>query len=167
VLVRSDLSARADLADLCALDWARLDVFDHADSKPLELAELGAIAPEHWTQERVALVPAHTFVCSEHAIDQVWLALDRGQTAPEPIAAAQTLFVWKRAFDVRHRAVDAAELALLQELVHGMSLTDLCARLAFGAGEQPDEVGAAVLVRLRQYIHDGLLVRPAGTAVVP
>lgn len=163
----SQLNTRADLADLCALDWARLDMFDCADSKPLELAELAAIAPGDWARERVALVPAHSFVCSEHAIEHVWLALERDQAVPEPNATAETLFVWKRAFDVRHRAIDAAEHALLQELARGMSLADLCARLALGASEHADQLGASILARLRQYIHDGLLVRSAGTAVAP
>ncbi len=58
-LARHALGAtRAWLAELAALEWARVDVFDRADAEVLAHAALSALAPEAFAALALAPVPA-------------------------------------------------------------------------------------------------------------
>jgi hypothetical protein len=155
------MDARADLADLCALDWARLCAFDAKDTVPITEQEIAALPPETWGDFGVALIPAHRLLRSQHAIESAWLALDRGETPPEPEAGSRTILVWKRAFDVRHRALEPAEDDCVVAALRGLSLAALCECFAQADAGPAENIGERVFTRLRQWVVDGLLVRDA------
>lgn len=151
--------ARADLADLCALDWARLSMFDARDVQPLDTVTIAALPPSDWERFRVRAIPAHTFVDSAHAIERVWLALDRGEPVPEAQSVPQTFLVWKLGFEVRHTTVVAPEREALAAAAGGLSLAALCERLAIGSSSE--HAAAPVFATLRRWLTDGVLCEEA------
>jgi hypothetical protein len=157
--VRDYESGRDDLADLCALDWARLSAFDATDVSALDPTTLAEIPPERWSELELRLIPGARTLQLSHAVEAAWLALDRGDAAPASEARAQSLLVWKWGFDVRHRVIAEWELGCASALRSGLSLQALCERFAEAAPPDPAGPAAFVFAQLRQWSVDGLLLR--------
>ncbi|HET9480803.1 MAG TPA: DNA-binding domain-containing protein [Candidatus Polarisedimenticolia bacterium] len=153
------------LADLAGLEWARADVFDETDARPLSRRSIAGLDPSRLETLRLGLIPACRLLSLEWSVAPVWLAIEQGEAVrdgtevnsaapaccahePEPPAAidppgraAARLRVWRRGFTVYHRSIPPDEAACLSALADGGGLTlpDLCeVLLAAGeAGEQP------------------------------
>jgi hypothetical protein len=97
-------------------------------------------------------------VRTEHDVERVWLAADRGSTIPACAPRASTIVVWRRGFVVRHRSVARDEARALHALVEGARLVELCAAFA-----EPDEriehVATRIFATLRQWLADGIVTR--------
>jgi len=158
-IARSAASQRwLELPDLCALDWARLTVFDDVNPKPYAEADI-AQAAEAFERLPVRLLAAHGLVDTRYAIENCWRALDRRERAPVPDRRSQTLLVWKRAFEVRHRALEAWEASLLRALRTELTLGEVCASIARHAAADSGQAQAKrVFETIRQWLFDGLLV---------
>jgi hypothetical protein len=110
----------APLADLARLEWARLDVFDDADSAPLTRQRLlaeGASAPETFA---LRLIPSARLL----RLDACVLAHWKGDAA-EP-GETTGVRVWRKGFGVHHRSMAADEEACLQSMAsEGATLAQL------------------------------------------
>jgi len=105
------------IADLAALEWARVDVFDEADAQPLTRSDLltqAAAAPDTFT---LALIPAaRRLIVSGSTLDR-WRALpEHAGAAPGPAGEAISVRVWRQEFDVFHRSIDPVEAQCLAAL---------------------------------------------------
>jgi len=60
------------LADLARLEWARSDIFDAADARPLGRADLAALHQDDSGDLRLALVPACRLLRLEHDAPRAW-----------------------------------------------------------------------------------------------
>lgn len=146
---------RADLADLARLEWARVEVFDEADATTLALSRVKALEAGELAALDIALVPAHRIVESPWAVDEPWLALERGSTLPPARAAERTLVVWRSDFVVFHRPLDEAERALLPLLRRGAEFADVCA--ALGEGRTLPDAAELAFELLSRWCDEGLL----------
>jgi hypothetical protein len=108
------------LADLARLEWARLDVFDDADSAPLTRQRLlaeGASAPETFA---LRLIPSARLL----RLDACVLAHWKGDAA-EP-GETTGVRVWRKGFGVHHRSTAADEEECLQSMAsEGATLAQL------------------------------------------
>jgi hypothetical protein len=152
---------RPDLADLCALEWARIEVFDAPEVGLLDAATLATLAEHDWPELKLALVPAQRLLTCDYAVTGLWQARVRGEAAPEPESSAGSLLVWRRGFAAYHRVVPADEARALQLLQAPARFADLCQ--SFSDGTDLESAVARTLQLLRQWLADELLAAPAST----
>ena len=82
--------------------------FDGPDAEPLTLDDLRALAPEAFVALPLPLVPSRLLLEVEHAVDDVWRAVEDGEAEgereegaereppPPPAHAPRTLLVWRQ-----------------------------------------------------------------------
>ena len=156
------------LADLAALEWARVDVFDEADAETLsqqELLEGGVSAPDAF---RIGLIPAARLEVVDRRVLPLWKHLDADEAAPsaDPLpdgdGASGFVLIWRRDGAILHRSLPADEAEWLRAVAAGgMSLAELGERLV---GAQPDDVPEQQIAErfaalLSRWAQEALLVR--------
>ena len=159
------------LADLAALEWARVDVFDEADALPLsqqELLEGGVSAPDAF---RIGLIPAARLQVVDTRVLPLWKRLDTDEAAPtvDPLpdgdGASGSVLVWRRDAAIIHRSLPADEAECLGAVAAGgVSLAQLGERLV---AVQPDDVSEQGVAErfaalLSLWAQDSVLVRLEG-----
>jgi len=150
-------SSRPYLSDLCALEWARICVFDEPNLPILEHRALAELDAKQWCTLRLRIVPAFRLLKTSFAIEDLWQAADRGSALPSVERKGQTLLVWRRDFTVLHRAAGEAEGMALQAIQKSGVFTDVALAFATATG---DVTNAAqdTATALRQWITDRLLL---------
>lgn len=132
-------------ADLAALEWVRIDVFDAADSMPLERADLHAVPADAFPDLKLSLVRAATIVELATNADDIWDAIENEQPPPAPRPMQRTVLAWRRDLTVVHRTLEADEAAALRLVASGRSFGDVCDVIA--RGDAPIERALELLVR--------------------
>jgi hypothetical protein len=166
---RTNVVVREELADLSALEWARIDAFDAAEAPILKEATLIATLPEAWGALSLRWVPACQLLSTRSGVAAFWAALDREEVLieselfpPRLEATSEWVFIWRRGFRVYHRVLDARESAALCLLSTGLSLAELCEACESAvspSGEPlPDSTPEWLLGRLAQWLVDEVLL---------
>jgi hypothetical protein len=138
-LRRFPAPARADLADLAAIEWARSEVFFEAAATSVGRDALAALRPESFPEARLAVIPALRVLVVEHDAASVWSRLEGGELPGEPIALRTGVVVWRSGFEVFHSRVELDEAGALEAAVAGEPLSRVCAEF----GRRGDPAGAA------------------------
>jgi|JI10StandDraft_1071094.scaffolds.fasta_scaffold395977_2 hypothetical protein len=142
-------------ADLAALEWALVDVFDAPDDRLLERQTLAALEAEDWATLRLSPIEAHRLLRLDWPVDRMrasWTA-DRPIPAIEP--APTWILVHRHRERVFYRPVPAHEAQAWSGLRAGEDFAGLCGRVAEQFG---DAEAAPVLVGLiERWIGEGLL----------
>lgn len=130
------------LGDLARLEWAVLNASDAEDAASLDPIELQALAPQSWSDLRLALHPSLTLleVCAN--VREIWLALRRSTPAPELAPVPERLAVWRAQPGPQVEPIDDSSLRLLRILAGSSNLGAACERLARDL--PPAEVPAVV-----------------------
>ncbi len=140
-------------AELAALEWARLDVFDDVDDEVLTREDLAASAAQGFRGLTLRGVRAHRLVHTQHAVAEAWRADTR-----EPARHAQTILVWRKSdLTVHHRVVEADECPLLAQLADGLGFEALAERL--GETRTPAQAAERALSLMLAWTGDELLAR--------
>lgn len=152
------------LGDLAALERARLEVFDAADSAPLDGDALGRIAPSEYAGLRLGLVRAHLVLALDDDAPRVWKAIEEGRDdwqggLGDPPERRRSWIVWRghERMVVHQRPLEERELALMPALASGLSFARICEVLGAGLDDQQAVVAAARW--LGRGVAAGLLVR--------
>jgi hypothetical protein len=151
------------LIELARLERARVELFDGPDAEPLTLEDLRAMAPEAFVRLPLPLVPSHCFLDVDHAVDDVWRAVEdredgEQETAPEaPAADARTLLVWRQDVTVYHRPLERLERTALLRAKEGARFGEICDRLA--ESMPVEEAGPAAFQLLARWVGDGIIAR--------
>lgn len=155
-----DLDAAA--VELARFEWTQGEVFDAADDHAVSLADMAVVPPQHWPRLRFMLAShLRWLTLSSHAPAQV-TAHAAGDNVPEMRAATPaTWLLWREAFAVHWRRLDADEADALRSVRTGQCFGDLCTQLAHAHGPEAPLRAAGLLKR---WIHDGLV---AALRVVP
>jgi hypothetical protein len=148
---------RPDLSDLARLEWARVEAFDASEMPLHSSGSLAVELEQRGVATRLRAVSSLAIVETGFAVDEVWLAVDRGEPPPGPRAERRWVVVWRRDWVVRHRALSLLEARALAATVAGADISELCSLFA-GSGEVPDAAQAA-FTALQQWAADGLLQR--------
>jgi hypothetical protein len=142
-LQRFRVPARADLAELAALEWARSEVFFEAPATPLARDALAALKPDAFLDARLGLVPPLRLLVLDHDVAALWRRLEDAEPAGAPIAAPTAVVVWREGFEVFHGRIELDEAAALGAARAGDPLERVCA--AFGRREDPATAAFAAL----------------------
>lgn len=149
------------LADLASMDWALRGAFDAADADVLQVADLSAVAPEHWPDMRFNLHPSVTLLDLSWRVEPIWHALseDAHAQTDEPETFEHTLLVWRQALECKWRSIGKAEALGLRALANGDSFAQLCEALEVSeATADPTNFVASLM---NQWLNDGLIARDA------
>lgn len=151
--IRGHSDMPAWLADLAALEWARVNAFDAPDDSPLDIAELAQIDPAEWPQMRMAPVRSLEVVTAEWPVHRLW-----AEEAPEVLERVPTsIRVWRRAdFHVRHAPMDQREAAAVSRLLKGSTFAEICQVFEDLDERQGAEQAGALLLR---WLEDGIIAR--------
>src|SRR5439155_10257710 len=143
------------LGDLARLEWARIEVFDAPDARPLGAAALRDVAADDWPALRFITIPALAVVQARWPVHELWAGADPAALAPAPTA----LRVWRAAdFVVFHAPMDARAAEALGRLMSGQPFAAACE--AFADLPPADAANEATAWLLR-WVEDGILARLA------
>jgi hypothetical protein len=122
---RRSFGTTGAFADIAALDWARLDLYDAADAEPLTMDRLRALPPEAFAGLLLRMIPAYRLITLRYPVDDL---------PPGPV------LVWRQEGDVYHRVLETREAAALAQIGDDTRFGHLCDWLS---RELPDENEAA------------------------
>lgn len=128
--------ARADLADLAALEWARAKVFEEANVASAPPKQLRTFAGDALPGLRLRFVPALRVLALDHDVSRLWE--DAARPGP-PSPRNDQVAVWRKDFEVLHAPIDSDEARALDLARAGEPLGVVCEAFA----ERPDAVEAA------------------------
>ena len=143
------------LSDLARLEWARIEVFDAPDARPLNAAALRGVAADDWPALRFVTIPALAVVRARWPVHELWAGADPAALAPAPTAVR----VWRAAeFVVFHAPMDARADEALGRLMAGQPFAAACE--AFADLPPADAAHEATALLLR-WLEDGIIARLA------
>lgn len=137
--------ASSPVADLAAVEWAVMTVFDGPDRSAVNADRLAAWAPHDWAGLQLELMPTLTLLALASNADRVWLARGQGKN----LAASSSRWIAvSRAEGFRPRldTLDAATYAVLAALCQEPRLAVVSERLAQqgDATELPQQIARAL-----------------------
>jgi hypothetical protein len=134
------------LVDLATLERARIEAFDGGrDAVPMSRASLEALGPAAFPELTLRLVPSARIVELASNADDIWDALEEDRPAPDPLAGARCVLVWRRDTTVIHRTLAADEAPLVRSIAIGATFGAACELLA----DSPDPIARALELLLR------------------
>jgi hypothetical protein len=126
--------------DMARLELAYLEIFDAADSAPLNAAALAAIPEEAWPQARIELSPALRLLKVDHPVaalrKQLFFAQKSGETVAIPAPERQHLLLFRHDLAMFHEQLEPAAYALLEALTRRVPLVPACEQ---AQAENPEE----------------------------
>ncbi len=138
------------LADLAAIEWAVLRVFDGPDSPTVNRNRLQAFASSAWSRLEIRLIPTLTLLSLTSNADRVWLK--KGQDIELESEAKRFISIWR---GKQNRpmlvGVDANTYAVLQVLGNEPGLSVASELLA-----EMESDPAAVPLRIAETLHHAL-----------
>ncbi|MCU1281816.1 MAG: hypothetical protein JWM53_5362 [bacterium] len=146
------------LTELARLERARVELFDGPDGEPLTIDELRTLSPDAFVALPLPLVPSHLLLEVEHAVDDLWRAVENEQPIAPPPAEARTLLVWRQDVTVYHRALEPLERTALLRARDGATFGVVCELLA--ESMTMEEAGPAAFQLLARWVGDGIIARP-------
>ena len=151
--------ARADLAELAALEWARAKVFEEANVKPAPPERLRMMSPDALPLARLRFVPALRVLDLAHDLQPLWQALEEGARPGPPSPHRQCVAVWRKEFDVLHAPIDDDEAQALALARSGEPLGAVCEAFA----QRSDAVEAAFRAISSWFVEGWILAEPEET----
>jgi hypothetical protein len=144
---------RGDEADLARLEWALAEAFTASDAEPVTQETLGRLG-ERATEAQLRFVPALRTLVLGHDVLPLWAQLEEADKPPEVDGRAVRVAVWRKGFQVLHRAMTAVEADALERARAGATLALVCEAFS----ETADAQGEAFRT-LGGWFSDGLVAR--------
>ena len=154
---RPDLALHPELAEIAELEKALIDAFDGPEARPLSLAALGEVAPEHWPRLVFEPHPTSRRLDFWTNAAELWSALHDEAAPPKPerLPEPQAILVWRDDMTSRFRPLSPEEAMMWNEAVGGTRFGVLCEMVATFGGVEDAEIRAATY--LRNWVGTGML----------
>jgi len=154
----SPWSARPELAEMAAFEWAWGLSFDAPDRQPIDAAALQALSAEDWPLLRLDLHPGLQRLELSSNVPALYQAVSSGDELPGLgfNTAATCWMLWRHELRVRWRSAPADEAAALSAVADGQDFASLCAAMAEKMPD--DQVPARAVQIIQQWLADGLLI---------
>lgn len=137
------------LADLAQLEWARVEVFDDADARPLDRETFLAASARSTDEFALRLIPAARVLSLDERALTLWKETPEGEELELPdTGRPRCVVVWRKGFAVFHRPGEEDEEVCLAELTtSGITLSELaeCLLKPDASAERTSERFAALL----------------------
>jgi len=122
-------------ADLAALEWAIVDLFDAPDSAVLARESLSTVSPGEWGALRFRLIDAHRLLALDWPVADVREAWAADRALPALERRATRVLAHRRAERVFHRSVSALEARALGLVREGGDFEAICGAVAEEVGD--------------------------------
>ncbi len=145
------------LADLAELEWRMAEAFHAFDKPPFVPAQLADIPLEDWEYAKVVFQPSSAIFFSPWPVLDIWKKKqDPGSHEGQWVfqKTPQHLLIGRRDAQVRCELLNPAQHKLLEGLLQGRTLGEVCEDLADVSGEEELPVAAW----FSRWAADGLLV---------
>ncbi len=143
------------LSDLARLEWALVDAFDAANAPILSADDLVSVPPEHWGELRFRFHPSVRLLDCDWGVHVLRQRADLGEEVGTAANGPVGVCVWRRGFNVFHRALSDPERCALGVLREGGTFAEACTAAAELVGEE--EAPHAVAGALATWLNEGLL----------
>ncbi|MCB1484394.1 MAG: putative DNA-binding domain-containing protein [Hyphomicrobiaceae bacterium] len=142
---------------LAQLEGFLNDIFDAADTPPLTLDDLASFAPEDFGRLSFTPHPTARRIDTNFDLNAIWCALAADEPPPDahPLAAPQSLLIWRQDLDSHFRVLGAEERMMWDEACKGVSFGVLCEMAA--TFDDPDGAPLRAAGYLQSWIASGLL----------
>ncbi|MCA9596040.1 MAG: putative DNA-binding domain-containing protein [Myxococcales bacterium] len=117
--------------DMARVEWCYVEVFDAADSPPLDPMALASIADPDWPQARLELTPALRLLAVSYPVASLRreLRTANGSAVAIPEREPQKLVVYRaKNRNMFHQVLTDTAFALLSALADGLPLEPACER---------------------------------------
>lgn len=149
-----------ELAELAEFEWALCHAFDAANSNPLELAQLTAIAPEAFEGLKLGFHPSLQMLTLHSAAPVVWQALNQNpETTPPSFdwkGETSNWLVWRQELRLMFRPATVEETWALAAFRRDLGFGEVCEGLCRWYPE--DQVPGRAVAFLQQWLNDELIV---------
>jgi hypothetical protein len=158
---QSEFLPRRELcADMARLEWSYVEVFDAADTPPLDAALLASIPDAAWQSAQIELAPALRLLALRHPVADLRRRIRSGTEPIElPEPEAHGLVVYRKERELYDQRLEPAAFALLSALDAGLPLGAACQQAIETWPEQSAEIGASVGVWFRRWAELGWIGR--------
>jgi hypothetical protein len=148
------------LQDLARLERACIEVFHGADGDALESTSLRGLAPESWPSLKIRLHPAAQILDAEWRIDALMEAIKDARSWEPPARKPAAILVWRQHWQVRYRALEAAECEVLKIAAAGSDFASICAALAneLESASDVSDLASTINRMFNRWLNDGLLI---------
>jgi hypothetical protein len=145
------------LADMAAFEWAMVDAFDAADAPLATVADMAAVASEHWPGLTFALHPSLQRINLSWNAPAVWNAVERKEPLPAVAKIGHPIgwMLWRHDLKIYFRSLSVDQAFALDAMRRGDSFAVLCEGLTEWIDAQHVALHAAGL--LKQWLEDGLI----------
>lgn len=126
------------------MDRAIRGASDAPNAEPLILADLAALPPETWPQQRFSLLPSLNMVGLAWSVEPLWRALNRNAEAEAdaPEALTHVLLVWRPSLYCQWRSAAENEADALRALAQGATFAQCCEVIAASGAVDPAATAA-------------------------
>jgi hypothetical protein len=135
--------------DMARFDWALAFAFDAADAPAAGLADLVGVPPEFWGSIRLAFHPTLDAFRITTPVDEARPGLleSADVTIDRQARCDRAIMAWRIGHDVKFRAIDALEDAVLQAMRDGATFGDMCELTAQQTGAEAAPLHAAQILQ--------------------
>ncbi|WP_297106657.1 DNA-binding domain-containing protein [uncultured Devosia sp.] len=112
------------LADVARLEAAWSDAYNAADHATLQVAELGAVPPQLLAEVILQLAPPTRFLRSRFPVGTIWSAHQARPVVIPAVKGGECVLLTRPAADVRVTVIPSADLAFLEFVQQGKSLSE-------------------------------------------
>ena len=116
---------RGDESDLARLEWALAEAFTAKDAEPVAQEALGLLGAAA-TEARLHFIPALQTLLLKHDVLPLWAELEESDEPPEVDGQEACVVVWRKGFQVLHRALLPEEALALARARAGLTLAEVC-----------------------------------------
>ncbi len=149
--------------DMARVEWCYVEVFDAADSAPLDPAALAAIPEDAWPGARLELAPALRMLRVGYPVAALRRELRTNtgnDSVPIPEREPQNLVVYRaKNRNMYHQVLSDAAYALLSALKDGMALVPACERALAINPKAESTLEASVGEWFRDWTERGFVAR--------
>lgn len=145
------------LGELAQFEWTLTLVFDAADSKILQVEEMGSIPPDAWITMRLQAHPSIHRLNLTWNVVQIWQCISDDKTPPEPLQNPAPIHwvLWRKELMNQFCSLANDETWALDAILSGSTFSDICEGLCQWIDEEEAGLRAASL--LKGWISEGLI----------
>ena len=134
------------LPDVARLEWHWHRIFNSVDQPNLDLAALGTVPPDRWSDLVFQLPSNSVLLTSPYPVHRIW-QVNQAEGSTETVDLSEggvNLFLWRDQHETRIDLPDPAEWQLLQAFASGARFSDICNRIE----HSPEDIDVLALLPL-------------------
>lgn len=150
-------SAQAVLSEMASFEWAMSLAFDSEDDPALDIAALGSLPDDAWSNLAFQLHSSLQRIELAWNVPAFWQAVTNEQDPPVPAESSNSVpwIVWRCDLTTYFRSLEIDEAAALEVLRGGRNFAEMCEVLC--DWHEPEQVPMVAMTLLKCWIDEGFI----------